>query len=300
MKRLLTLLLIQALAFPVLFSQPVEMALWPDGAPESNGITEKEVTENNHFVRNISEGRLYIYHPDKQKNTGAAVVICPGGGYAGEAIFHEGHDYAKWLASKGITGIVLKYRLPNKIHFIPLKDAQRALRTVRSKAKDWGIDPAKIGISGFSAGGHLASTAGTHFDDGNKSAADPVERVSCRPDFMILFYPVITMKEDFTHMGSRTNLMGTGYNVDLVSLYSNEEQVTPQTPPTFLILSDDDKVVVPRNSIEFYLALKRNQVLAALYIIPSGGHGWGTNASGKYFPEWSVPLEAWLMETVLK
>ncbi len=301
MRRIFIFLLVQVMVCSVSFAQqPVDMTLWPDGAPESNGITEAEVTENNFFVRNITEGRLYIYRPDKQKNTGAAIVICPGGGYGGEAIFHEGHDYAKWLASKGITGVILKYRLPNKKHFIPLKDAQRALRTVRYKAKEWGIDPAKIGIAGFSAGGHLASTAGTHFDGGNQSAGDPVERISCRPDFMALFYPVITMREEFTHMGSRINLMGEGYQAELVKYYSNEEQVNAQTPPTFLILSDDDKVVVPRNSVEFYMALNRHQVPAVLYIIPTGGHGWGTNPSNEHFSEWSVPFEAWMKTMVLK
>jgi acetyl esterase/lipase len=277
----------------------VEMPLWSSGAPEHNGITEAEITENNFFVQHISEAKLYVYHPKQQKNTGVAVVICPGGGYAGEAIFHEGHDYARWLTEKGITAVVLKYRLPNRHHFIPLKDAQRALRTVRHHAKEWGVDPSKAGISGFSAGGHLAATAGTHFDAGNAHSDDPVERLSCRPDFMILFYPVITMKEAFTHMGSRNNLIGEGYNAELVQLYSNEEQVTAQTPPTFLILSDDDKVVLPRNSIEFYTALKHYEIPASLHIIPFGGHGWGSNPSNKYFTEWSVLLEKWLDTNVV-
>ncbi len=274
--------------------QPVEMDLWPGDAPESNGLAKNEKGDD------YSIAKLYIYKPEKQKNTQAAVVICPGGGYAGLAMSHEGHDYAKWLSDNGITGIILKYRLPNKNHFIPLKDAQRALRTVRSKAKEWNIDPAKIGISGFSAGGHLASTAATHSDTGNPTATDPLERLSCRPDFAILFYPVITMKEEFTHQGSRRNLIGDGYNAELVKLYSNEDQVTPQTPPTFLITSDDDRGVLPRNSVEFYLSLKRNNVQAVLYVIPDGGHGWGTNPSKSQYLEWSVPLKAWLEKTVLK
>jgi acetyl esterase/lipase len=243
---------------------------------------------------------MYVYLPAKDKNTGAAVVICPGGGYAVEAIYHEGRDYAKWLNDQGIAGIVLKYRLPNGFHFIPLKDAQRAIRTVRYNAKKWDIDPAKIGISGFSAGGHLASTAGTHFDKGNSKSRDEIERLSCRPDFMILFYPVITMREDFTHKGSRTNLLGKDYKPELEKLYSNEEQVTDMTPPTFLILSDDDAGVLPRNSVEFYMALKQFQIPASLHIIPFGGHGWGTNPSNACYPEWSVPLESWLSHTILK
>ena len=295
MKRFLTILLVHAAVYSLsLAQQPVETDLWAGGAPESNGLTINERGDD------FSVAKLYVYRPEKQKNTRAAVVICPGGGYVNLAMNHEGHDYARWLTDNGITAVILKYRLPNKNHFIPLKDAQRALRTVRANAKEWDIDPDKVGISGFSAGGHLASTAATHFDTGNASAADPLDRFSCRPDFAILFYPVITMKEEFAHLGSRRNLIGEGYNAELVKLYSNEEQVTAQTPPTFLITSDDDKTVLPRNSVEFYLALKRNNVPAVLYVIPEGGHGWGTNPERAQYPEWSVPLKAWLEKTVLK
>jgi acetyl esterase/lipase len=271
-----------------------EMDLWPQGAPSGNDLPATG-TDNDY-----SYARLFIYLPSAQKNTKAAVIICPGGGYGGLAMDHEGHDYAKWLSDNGIAGIILKYRLPNKKHFIPLQDAQRAVSTVRSKAGEWNIDPGKIGISGFSAGGHLASTAGTHFNAGNPDASDPVEKISCRPDFMILFYPVITMKEEFTHLGSRRNLLGEGYNAELVRLYSNETQVTAQTPPTFLITSDDDRGVVPRNSIEFYSSLKKYNIPAVLYVIPDGGHGWGTNPSKTQYLEWSVPLKAWLDKVVLK
>ena len=293
MKRILFSLFVQAAVYSgCLAQEPMEMDLWTGGAPESNGLSINERGDD------FSVAKLYVYRPDKQKNTRAAVVICPGGGYANLAMTHEGHDFARWLSGNGITAVILKYRLPNKNHFIPLKDAQRALRTVRAKAKEWDIDPAKVGISGFSAGGHLASTAATHFDTGNASAADQLDRISCRPDFAILFYPVITMKEEFTHQGSRRNLIGDGYNAELVRFYSNEEQVTAQTPPVFLITSDDDKTVVSRNSVEFYLALKRNNVPAVLYIIPDGGHGWGTNPEKPQYLEWSVPLKAWLEKTV--
>jgi acetyl esterase/lipase len=277
-----------------------EVVLWPDGTTENNGITEVEITEDNFFVRNISTAKMYVYRPKKEINTGAAVIICPGGGYSGEAIFHEGHDFAKWLTAKGITAIVLKYRLPNGFHFIPLKDAQRAIRTVRYNAKKWNIVPSKIGISGFSAGGHLASTAGTHFDKGNPTSRDLIEKIDCRPDFMILFYPVITMRDGFTHEGSRSSLLGEDYKPELETLYSNEEQVKELTPPTFLILSDDDTGVPPRNSIEFYMALKQFQIPASLHIIPFGEHGWGTNPSNSCYQEWSVPLESWLNHTILK
>ena len=292
MKRFFLIFLQTAFCCLCIGQQPVEMDLWPGGAPESNGLMKNEKGDD------YSVAKLYVYRPSLQKNTRAAVVICPGGGYGTLAMNHEGHDYARWLIDNGITAVILKYRLPNRNHFIPLKDAQRALRTVRARAVEWGIDPAKVGISGFSAGGHLASTAATHFDAGNPSASDPLDRFSCRPDFAILFYPVITMKEAFTHLGSRRNLIGDGYNAELVSFYSNEEQVTAQTPPTFLITSDDDKAVVPRNSIEFYAALKRNNVPAVLYVIPDGGHGWGTNPEKSQYLEWSVPLKAWLEKIV--
>ena len=275
------------------FTQPpVEIDLWPGGAPESNGLTINERGED------YSEAKLYIYRPRRQKNRRVAMIICPGGGYGSIAIRHEGHDYARWLVDQGITAVILKYRLPNEKHFIPLKDTQRALRTVRYHASDWNIDPEKVGISGFSAGGHLASTAATHFDAGNPSAADPLERISNRPDFAVLFYPVITMKEEFTHLGSQQNLLGGNHTAEMVHLYSNEEQVTEHTPPTFLITSDDDKVVIPRNSVEFYAALKRNNVPATLYIIPDGNHGWGAHPKSPQYLEWSVPLKSWLEKTV--
>jgi len=293
MKRFSVFFILQMAVYCLSLAQkPIEMDLWPGGAPESNGLTINERGDD------FSIAKLYVYRPERQANTRAAVVICPGGGYVNLAMNHEGHDYARWLSGIGITAVILKYRLPNKNHFIPLKDAQRALRTVRAKAQEWDIDPDKVGISGFSAGGHLASTAATHFDAGNASAADPFDRPGCRPDFAILFYPVITMKEEFAHHGSRRNLIGEGYNADLVKFYSNEDQVTAQTPPTFLITSDNDERVVPRNSIEFYAALKRNNVPAVLYVIPDGGHGWGTNPERSQFLEWSVPLKAWLTKTV--
>ncbi len=291
MKRILMLILLSATVCGTSFTQQFTET---DLRPGDKSL------DNNKSADDYSRAKLYIYRADKQKNTKAAVVICPGGGYAGIAMDHEGHDYAKWLAGNGITAVILKYRLPREKHYIPLEDAQRTIRTVRASAKDWDIDPGKIGISGFSAGGHLASTAGTHFDNGNPSASDPIDRVGCRPDFMILFYPVITMKEEFTHLGSRRNLLGEGYNAELVKLYSNEEQITAQTPPTFLITSDDDKVVVPRNSIEFYSSLKCCGIPAVLYVIPDGGHGWGTNPSKSQYLEWSVPLKAWLEKVVLK
>jgi len=189
-------------------AQDFTLKVWPDGAPDSNGLTVPEEFTEGTRVKNVSEAVMYVYLPEKGKNTGAAVVICPGGGYIKEAMDHEGYDMAKWLAERGVAGIVLKYRLPNGHPLIPSEDTRRAIRIVRKNAGAWGIQANKIGLAGSSAGGHLAATAGTRFDKGISDSADGVEKVSCRPDFLLLLYPVITMREDFTHMGSRQNLLG--------------------------------------------------------------------------------------------
>jgi acetyl esterase/lipase len=245
-------------------------------------------------VRNVSEAEIYVYLPKMGINTGAAVVICPGGGYAIEAMDHEGYDLAEWLTTQGVAGIVLKYRLPYGHDQIPLEDAQRALRIVHQKAAEWGINPAKIGIAGSSAGGHLASTAGTRFDMGKPDASDPIEKYSCRPDFMLLLYPVITFNEEFGHMGSRTNLIGTGNKWELVEKYSNELHVTAQTPPTFLILADDDGGVPTRNSIEFYMALKKYKIPAEMHIFRDGGHGFGMNKKNLPIDQWPNLFAQWM------
>lgn len=268
--------------------------LWPNGAPGNNECQQPEETFNGKMVRFVSEATLTVYLPDKAKNTGAAIVICPGGGYGIEAMDHEGYVYAEYLQSKGIAGIVLKYRLPYGHHEIPLLDAQHAIRTVRANSPEWGINPGKIGISGFSAGGHLASTAATHFDKGKAVGVNPVDKVSCRPDFAVLVYPVITFNEQWGHMGSRENLIGKNHDLKLIRYYSNELQVTSETPPTFLILADDDKGVLPRNSIEFYIALKEKGVPAELHIFREGGHGFGMNKTGKPHDQWPELLTDWM------
>ena len=211
-------------------AQDFSLKVWPNGAPDSNGMTQPEEIFEGRRVRNVSEAEIYVYLPKQGINTGAAIVICPGGGYGMEAMDHEGYDMAEWLAEKGVAGIVLKYRLPYGHHHIPLADVQQTIRLVRQKAAAWGINASKIGIAGSSAGGHLASTAGTHFDLGKPEAKDKIEKMSCRPDFMLLLYPVITLNAEFSHMGSRTNLIGTGDKLELVEKYSNELHVTDQTP----------------------------------------------------------------------
>ena len=275
-------------------AQDFKLKVWPNGAPDSNGMTLPEETYEGRRVRNVSEAEIYVYLPKQGINTGAALVICPGGGYGMEAMDHEGYDMAEWLAEKGIAGIVLKYRLPYGHHQIPLGDAQRTLRLVRQKAVEWGINPTRIGIAGSSAGGHLASTAGTRFDLGKPQSTDPVERMSCRPDFMLLLYPVITFSEEFGHMGSRTNLMGAGNKWEMVERYSNELQVTDQTPPTFLVLADDDTAVPPRNSIEFYMALKKYKIPAEMHIFSKGGHGFGMKKINQPVDQWPDLFAQWL------
>ncbi len=270
------------------------LKVWPNGAPNDNGMREPEEKYDGVRVKNVSEAEMYVFLPEKEINTGAAVLICPGGGYVIEAMDHEGYDMARFFQEKGIAGIVLKYRLPYGHDEVPSSDARRAMRIVRANAEKWGINPEKVGIAGSSAGGHLASTAGTVFDEGNAQSNDAVEKMSCRPDFMLLLYPVITMNEEFTHMGSRGNLIGSEHNLKLVRKYSNELNVNAQTPPTFFILADDDKAVPPRNSIEFYSALKRNNVPAEMHIFQKGGHGFGMRQEGLPANNWPNLFVDWL------
>lgn len=276
------------------WSQNHTLKLWPGGAPDSNGITVPEEKFDGVSVRNVSDPEMYVFLPKSEINTGVAVVICPGGGYGMLAMDHEGYDLAVWLAERGVAGIVLKYRLPNGHHLVPAGDARRALRMVRAHAKEWGINPEKVGIAGSSAGGHLASTVGTRFDTGNPEAAEVIDRQSSRPDFMLLLYPVITFKEEFGHMGSRKNLIGETNDWKMISLYSNELHVTPETPPTFLVLADDDKAVVPRNSVEFYSALKVNGVPAEMHIFQQGGHGFGMRKNNLPADRWPELFMDWL------
>lgn len=289
--QLLTILLFY---FQGMAQMPEKVALWPEDPPESNGLEGKEIINEKGEVANSCRAELTVYRPEPDKNKGMAVVICPGGGYFHLAMNHEGEMFARWLNERGITALVLKYRMPNGHHRVPIADARQALRWVRSKAGEWGIDPARIGIAGFSAGGHLASTVATHSGSGNTEAAGVLEAYSSRPDFVLLFYPVISMKEELTHAGSRYALLGAAPSPARVEEYSGELQVGAQTPPVFLLHCDDDIVVSPLNSILFYRALKKNKVPAALYIFPKGGHGWGLDPAFEYYPEWTALLEKWL------
>lgn len=268
--------------------------LWPDGTPGPVVSPKPEETFEGRRVRYVSEPTLTVYSPAKEQNTGVALIVCPGGGYGMEAMDHEGYDVAEFLQSHGITGIVLKYRLPYGHSEIPLQDAQQAMRLVRLHAEEWSVDPSKIGIAGFSAGGHLASTLSTHFDTGDKESNAPIARLSCRPDFSVLLYPVVTFKEEWGHMGSRENLIGKTNDWKIIEKFCNELQVTKQTPPAFIALADDDTGVKPRNSIEYYLALKREGIQAELHIFREGGHGFGMHKTGKAHDQWPLMMVEWM------
>ena len=236
-----------------------------------------------------------IYLPPQAKAVATAVVVCPGGGYGHLALDHEGRQIAEWLNSLGIAAFVLRYRLGPKYHHpIELGDAQRALRFVRTKAPEFHVAPNRIGIWGFSAGGHLASTAGTHFDAGNPDAADPIDRAGSRPDFMILSYPVISFDTEYTHKGSVTNLLGPNPDPKLLENLSNERQVTPQTPPTFLFHTNADKGVPAENSVMFYLALRKAGVPAEIHIYERGNHGVGLARKDPVLSTWPARLADWL------
>lgn len=267
-----------------LFAQkPVELPLWPDGAPQTNGITGKELELEKNRISNVSSPALTVY-PAKKPN-GIAIIMCPGGGYSRLAMDHEGNDMAAWFNAQGITYAVLKYRLPNAHDNVPLSDAEQAMRIIRLHAKEWNVNSGKVGIMGASAGGHLASTLATRYGS-----------MDTRPDFQILLYPVITMEAGSTHAGSRKNLIGENPDQAIVRLYSNELQVTPETPAAFIALSNDDATVPPVNAINYYLALQRNNIPVSMHIYPVGGHGWGFRDNFLYKRQWTEELEKWLRE----
>lgn len=257
--------------------QPLELKLWPEGMPNDNGMTCQE--ENG--VLYVAEPTLTVY-PATEGN-GMAIVACPGGGYGKLAMDHEGKDMAAWFNNQGITYAVLKYRMPNGHKEVPLSDARQAMRILRHRAGEWQLK--RIGIMGFSAGGHLASTVATHFEDEES-----------HPDFQILFYPVISMDPEYTHRGTHDNLLGKQPAKEEEDDFSNELHVDGNTPPAFILHSSDDRSVPVGHSLNYYMALLRHQVPATLHIYPIGGHGWGYRDSFTYKREWTGELEKWLRE----
>jgi acetyl esterase/lipase len=281
-----TTLIALALTLPAADPQP--QPLWPNVAPASVGDPA------------ANQPSLTAYLPPADKATGTAVVVCPGGGYGALAVDHEGKQIADWLNARGVAAFVLRYRIvvkdkrPSPLHPAPMLDVQRALRTVRANAKEFGVRPDRVGVWGFSAGGHLASTAATHFDAGKADSTDPVEQVSCRPDFAILGYAVISLDTAVSHSGSRRNLLGPNPDPGLVEQLSNDKQVTKDTPPTFLFHTDEDKAVPPMNSVLFYAALKKHGVPAELHIYEHGRHGVGLGTGDPVLSTWPQRLEDWL------
>lgn len=266
-------------------AEPQTILLWENGAPGALGQGDDD------------KPTLTVYRPWGHNLTGTSVIVAPGGSYGFLAANHEGRQVANWFNAMGVTAFVLKYRLgPRYHHPIELEDAQRAIRLVRSRAREFEVLPDRLGMMGFSAGGHLASTAATHFDSGNPAAANAIDHVSSRPDFVILGYPVITFAAPYAHGGSAKNLLGENPDPKLVQELSNELHVTPQTPPTFLFTTSEDNVVPAENSVSFYLALHKAGVPAELHIFEKGAHGVGLDLGDPALSEWPVLLANWLRD----
>lgn len=286
-----------------------EISLWPEGAapipasamdavrpgPEKIEGRSSEGPANRWFT-GTTDPTLTPHVAVTSRRSGAAMIVCPGGGYTGMAFDKEGENICEWLAQRGITAFTLKYRQGGGAHQhpVPFSDVERAVRWVRNHAVDYEIDPNRIGVMGFSAGGHLASTIGTHFHAGDPEAKDPLDRVSSRPDFLALIYPVISMEKEITHSGSLDNLLGQSPDPHLVALLSNDRQVTDKTPPTFLLHASDDKTVPIENSLQFYRALVKHGVPAELHVYEQGGHGFGMLQRGLPVDHWPEVFETWL------
>ena len=262
MKRIFFIFLI--LIAPSLWAQqPETMKLWPDNQ--------------------TAESEMYIYHPVKTVNPAPAILICPGGGYGGLAIDNEGHNMAKWYVSMGFVAVVLKYRMPHGVNTIPLTDAEKAMSIIRSNATKWNLDVKRVGVVGSSAGGHLAASLSTLASDAN------------RPNFAILYYPVISFDDKITHAGTKKNLLGSDINnLELVNHYSLEKQVSAETPKTLILVGDDDKTVPPINSILYYTALNEHHIPAALYMFPNAAHGFGSHTEFIYHDETLDLIQKWL------
>ncbi|GAA5522128.1 alpha/beta hydrolase fold domain-containing protein [Aliifodinibius salicampi] len=257
--------------------------LWPEEPPYAVGDSEDDVPT------------LTIFLPEEEAATGSGVVIFPGGGYGHLAMEHEGYDVAERFNEMGLAAFVVKYRHGKQYgHPVPLRDARRAIRMVKHRSKEWNVNPENIGVIGFSAGGHLASTAGTLFEEGNPNDQDPVEQMSSRPEFMVLVYPVISMTDEITHQGSRNNLLGENPNSALVDSLSSEKQVSSNTPPTFLIHTSNDGAVPVENSLVFYQALKKVGVPAEMHIFEEGPHGFGLGEDHPLLSGWMNQLQSWL------
>lgn len=277
--------------------------LYPEGVPHAIMDAPQEIhTENDIlWITEIRSPSIEVFTPTNKHRSKKAVIICPGGGYHGLAYDLEGTEIAKWYNSIGVTAFVLKYRMPKRHtgdfkNKIPLSDAVRAIKLVRKNADRWNIDPDQIGIMGFSAGGHLASSLGTHYDMDLFPQDDPYHQISARPDFMILIYPVISMEEAYTHKGSMQSLLGEHPSEKTQLLYSSDKQVDPNTPKAFLVHCQDDDVVDVANSIKMFQGLQEHKIPSELHIFPKGGHGFGLGITNQHIDIWPTMLERWLTQ----
>ena len=283
LKASFTVLLLLAAMFQANAQNPIEMPLWPDGPLGSNGLTGDEIVSEGGIISNVTKPSIIVFRPSNPN--GIAIIMCPGGSYVRLAMNHEGLDMASWFNTLGITYIILKYRMPDGHSEIPLSDAEQAMRLVRAKAADWGVNPHHVGIMGASAGGHLAASLATMFTS-----------EETRPDFQILLYPVISMSPGTTHALSRKELIGENASKELETRYSLEMQVSSRTPQAFIALSADDGTVPPSNGINYFSALLEHGVPASLHVYPVGKHGWGFRDSFKYKRQWTGELEKWIFD----
>jgi acetyl esterase/lipase len=282
-------------------SQHIEMPLWGKVIPNYQETDEQETRVQKDILKitNVKKPGIEVFLPSERNRNGQVVIVCPGGGYTILCYDWEGTDVAKWLNSQGIVAVVLKYRLPMaksniESHKSPILDAQRAVRLVRHNAEKWGVDTNRIGVMGFSAGGHLASTLATHYKDSYAEATDTIDKLSARPDFSILVYPVVTFKSNYTDNGSRNKLLHFNLDEKLINHFSNELHVTSETPPTFIMHSSNDSIVPVQNSLQYYQELVENKVEAEMHIYPIGGHGYALALDNNYLSRWTSHLEAWL------
>ncbi|MDD3108666.1 MAG: alpha/beta hydrolase [Alistipes sp.] len=284
MKRQGVLFLFLCLCATSLWAQmPQPQPLYPQGVPSSNGIDPAQSSDNGEVAAATTTPDYTLFQPSRNLRNGQAVIVCPGGGYGCTCYDREGFEVAQWLNTQGITAVVLRYRMPNGHPEIPMEDVRALFGILCANAEAWGVDPTQIGIMGFSAGGHLAATAATH-----------IASAETRPAFAVLIYPVITFREPYAHLGTRQNLLGATPTAEQIALYSNEEQVSAQTPPCFIALSDNDEVVPVQNSMMMYNALKQYNIPVELHIYPTGHHGWIDRFV--YWDEYHRSLARWLMQ----
>ncbi len=301
MKRVTTIISLLLLSFSV-NAQQINVPLWGETMPNYTPCGQEDVIDDSQDIiklRHVEHPSMDIFLPSERIRTGQAVLICPGGGYAMIAYDSEGTDVAKWFNSKGVVAAVLKYRLPSSesntvSHKSPILDAQRAIRLIRHNAEEWGVDTDRVGVMGFSAGGHLASTLSTHYDVPYADELDKIDELSARPSFSILCYPVITFKDDYTDNGTRNRLTRSNPTEELIEEFSNELHVDENTPPAFFVHSSNDSIVPVQNSSQYYQRLVESGVEAEMHIYPMGGHGYSLAPADSYLSTWTQRLEAWL------